>query len=323
VSELTDKAPQYEIGCQTEFKVVRPPTPHKMPKLRGVSKKTLTEDNEIFLFDDEVEPILQVLCGKTLEVAQMEVLQEEEIREMQRQQDNYKTMMNNDGQETKRMEEAERKRMEAHEAKKNIERNRKKAKKAAHEKVVCRSMAKNYLRDVKNNTYVLLKDLSFVRDDFREVKMYQNVMPWLMQQAEGFLTHIGNLDQYPTTMIANHIDATSLAHTQRVNERIKQKEANRQAAQRADEEKAAAKLRRKQMREDRKKADEFVLLKQQIEANFIKKLVVVPNITGQEVTDIDGWANCAAKDGKANVTVLGGHLGQLMIVFNALAKDFV
>ena len=32
----------------------------------GVAKKTLVEDNEIFIFDDEVRPILQVLCGKTL-----------------------------------------------------------------------------------------------------------------------------------------------------------------------------------------------------------------------------------------------------------------
>ena len=74
VAELTDKAPVYEIGCQTEFKINRPPTPHKMPKLSGVSKKTLTEDNELFLFEDEVEPILSVLCGKTLEIARMEVL---------------------------------------------------------------------------------------------------------------------------------------------------------------------------------------------------------------------------------------------------------
>jgi hypothetical protein len=29
-----------------------------MSKLMGVSVKTLTEDNELFLFDDEVEPIL-------------------------------------------------------------------------------------------------------------------------------------------------------------------------------------------------------------------------------------------------------------------------
>jgi hypothetical protein len=45
-----------------------------MPKLIGVSKKTLVEDNELFLFEDEVEPILSVLCGKTLEIARLEVL---------------------------------------------------------------------------------------------------------------------------------------------------------------------------------------------------------------------------------------------------------
>ena len=52
------------------------------PGITGVSKKTLIEDNELFLFDDEVEPILSVLCGKTLEIARMEVLQEEELAEM-------------------------------------------------------------------------------------------------------------------------------------------------------------------------------------------------------------------------------------------------
>jgi hypothetical protein len=75
----------YEIGCQTEYKIERPMTPHKMPRVQGVSKKTLIEDNELFIYEDEVEPILSVLCGKTLELARMEVLQEEEIAEMQRQ----------------------------------------------------------------------------------------------------------------------------------------------------------------------------------------------------------------------------------------------
>ena len=56
-----------------------------MPRVMGVSKKTLIEDNELFIYEDEVEPILSVLCGKTLELARMEVLQEEEIAEMQRQ----------------------------------------------------------------------------------------------------------------------------------------------------------------------------------------------------------------------------------------------
>jgi len=57
-----------------------------MRQIRGVSQKTLVEDNELFLFEDEVEPLLSVLCGKTLEQARMEVLEEEELAEMKRKQ---------------------------------------------------------------------------------------------------------------------------------------------------------------------------------------------------------------------------------------------
>ena len=74
-----------------------------MPKLSGVSKKTLTEDNELFLFDDEVEPILSVLCGKTLEIARMEVLQEEELAEMKRQQESFAKMRSNDDEEIQKV----------------------------------------------------------------------------------------------------------------------------------------------------------------------------------------------------------------------------
>ncbi len=78
-----------------------------MPKLIGVSKKTLVEDNELFLFEDEVEPILSVLCGKTLEIARLEVLQEEELAEMKRQQQTFSSMRKNEESEIKKMEEAE------------------------------------------------------------------------------------------------------------------------------------------------------------------------------------------------------------------------
>lgn len=114
----------YEIGCQTEFKINRPPTPHKMPKIQGVSKKTLTEDNELFLFDDEVEPILSVLCGKTLEVARMEVLQEEELAEMKRQQENFATLRKNEEHDIMKMEEAEKQRLDAFKAKKENEKRK-------------------------------------------------------------------------------------------------------------------------------------------------------------------------------------------------------
>ena len=56
-----------------------------MPIKRGKDAKTLVEDNELFIFDKGVQPILSVLCGKTLEQARMEVLEEEELRVMREQ----------------------------------------------------------------------------------------------------------------------------------------------------------------------------------------------------------------------------------------------
>lgn len=125
---------------------------------------------------------------------------------MRKQQDNYKSMMDNDNNEIKRMEEQERKRLEAYEAKKAIEKTRKKTRQSAHEKLVCRNIAKQYLRDVKVNSYVMLKDLSFFRDNFKEVTMFQDVMPWIMSKTEGFVSQFDRLEKFPNTMIARHID---------------------------------------------------------------------------------------------------------------------
>lgn len=81
-----------------------------MARKKGVDKKTLVEDNEIFSFDDEVEPILSVLCGKTLEHARMEVLEEEELKEMKESQDHQRRMISADAQDIERMETNETKR---------------------------------------------------------------------------------------------------------------------------------------------------------------------------------------------------------------------
>jgi hypothetical protein len=150
--------------------------------------------------------------------------------------------MENDNAEIKKMEDQERKRLEAYEAKKNLEKSKRNARKNAHEKLVCRTIAKKYLRDVKPNALVMLKDLAFIRDEFREQTMYQDVLPWMMQQTESFVKQIENLQRYPTTVIAKHIDETSVTHVQCVNEHIKKLENIRQAKVQAEEDRLAAKL---------------------------------------------------------------------------------
>jgi radial spoke head protein 3 len=64
-------------------------------------------DYELFDFDTEVEPMLNVLIEKTLEQAQMEVLEEHELAIINLQQKEYSEIRNAELIEAQRFEAAE------------------------------------------------------------------------------------------------------------------------------------------------------------------------------------------------------------------------
>lgn len=107
VEELTDKAPCYEIGCQTTFKLEQPEIDYSIPVKDGTDFCAQIEDGDLFIFDDEVEPILQVLCGKTLEHSKMEVLEEEEIKYMREEQKHFHKMREDEIAEAQKLESIE------------------------------------------------------------------------------------------------------------------------------------------------------------------------------------------------------------------------
>ena len=80
---LTDKPPEREQGIATEFYLDRPPVPLFQPKMPSKENCKATQiyegDYELFNFNEEVEPMLNVLCSKTLEQSRMEVLEEHEL----------------------------------------------------------------------------------------------------------------------------------------------------------------------------------------------------------------------------------------------------
>ena len=87
LEDLTDTVPETEICTQTDAFLDRPPTPRFIPMKTGVDAETQIETGEIFDFDLEVEPILEILVGKTLEQGLMEVLEEEELETMRKHQE--------------------------------------------------------------------------------------------------------------------------------------------------------------------------------------------------------------------------------------------
>lgn len=107
VDTVRPKPLTFEVEVQTKDYIDRPQTPLFWPQKTGEDKETQIEDGELFDFDVEVEPILNVLTSKILEQSRMEVLEEEEIKEMKRQQKEFEIKRNRELQEVQKLENEE------------------------------------------------------------------------------------------------------------------------------------------------------------------------------------------------------------------------
>jgi len=110
LEELTDRPVEVDIDTQTDAFMDQLPAPIFIPMKTGVDAETQVEDGELFDFDAEVEPILEVLVGKTLEQSMMEVMEEEELSNMRAHQEHFEQVRNAELAEVQRLEEAEKRR---------------------------------------------------------------------------------------------------------------------------------------------------------------------------------------------------------------------
>mmetsp|Transcript_66758 Transcript_66758/g.92879 ORF Transcript_66758/g.92879 Transcript_66758/m.92879 type:complete len:100 (+) Transcript_66758:75-374(+) len=88
MEELTDPV-EDETQLLPDYYVDRPPTPEFKPKERGLDVETQIIDTELFDYDIEVEPILQVLVGKICDQSRMELIEEWEKEELKKHKAQY------------------------------------------------------------------------------------------------------------------------------------------------------------------------------------------------------------------------------------------
>ena len=76
LEELYDLPVETVATTQTEPLLDRPPSPLFIPSKTGVDKETEIPPSDLFDFDMEVKPILEVVVGKTLRISMLEVMEE-------------------------------------------------------------------------------------------------------------------------------------------------------------------------------------------------------------------------------------------------------
>lgn len=183
LEELTYNVPEATVETQTDAFYDRPLSPLFVPKKSGEDAQTQIESGELFDFDYEIQPILEVLVGKTLEQALMEVAEEAELERLRAHQRAFETKRNAEITEMQRLEDAERRRTEEKERRLTEAEKLLNEQKEMAAKVAARAFTQSYLASLIPTVVAGLQETGLIHDPARrDVEI--NFMPWLAQQAE-------------------------------------------------------------------------------------------------------------------------------------------
>ncbi|XP_045400618.1 radial spoke head protein 3 homolog isoform X1 [Lemur catta] len=183
LEEIADRVVEVDVECQTDAFLDRPSTPLFIPAKTGKDVDTEILEGELFDFDLEVKPMLEVLVGKTIEQSLLEVMEEEELANLQAMQYAYEEIRNIELAEVQRLEEQERRHREEKERRKQQQWEMVNKHKETSQKIAARVFAQRYLADLLPSVFSSLRDSGYFYDPIeRDIEM--GFLPWLMDEVE-------------------------------------------------------------------------------------------------------------------------------------------
>ncbi|XP_055322463.1 radial spoke head protein 3 homolog B isoform X2 [Sitodiplosis mosellana] len=105
LEELLVKPSDYSVECQTDLYLYDIPDAPYITTKDGIDVATETDIDELYNFDEEVQPILDALVEMTMKQALSEFMQEEEMAELQRDTETYLAFKESQNSELKRLEQ--------------------------------------------------------------------------------------------------------------------------------------------------------------------------------------------------------------------------
>lgn len=247
LEELNDRPIEQDAETQTAPFMDRPASPLFVRAKIGFDVQTQIEAGDLFDFDLEVQPILEVLVGKTLHVSMLEIMQEEELDAIRLQQEEFETIRNIELAEVQRLEaEIKRKAMEK-ERRIQQEKKRLEERRQLEETIAARQFSNQFLGDLHVNVFDSLEEQGHFYD------------PVQREIEEIFMA---DLLQGLQTQSSAYEVASTIAMELLENARVKAKQFEKECIQKREELKA----RLAKEEEERKKREEEERLRREAEA---------------------------------------------------------
>ncbi|CAN0347752.1 unnamed protein product [Ectocarpus sp. 12 AP-2014] len=226
--------PEREADTQTDDFQERPQTPDFVPKKTGVDAWTQIEvSDKLFDFEAEVQPMLAVLVGKTLEQARIEVEREHEllfIREA------ATALVHQRAEEAQQVLELKQAAVEAEKKKEELRRRQREEanrRRLAKEKVACLQLVRQVLPLSLDRAFEQLSVKSWETQSVQQIKKV--FLPWLFGRVAADVGQRSSVLDALDSVLESVDETAETARIQRIQDRDREAETRREAAREARE----------------------------------------------------------------------------------------
>lgn len=246
LEELTDRPIEMDAETQTLPFMDRPPSPLYVKAKTGRDVETQIHSGDLFDFDIEVEPILEILVGKTIHVSMLELMQEEELEAIRLQQAEFEAIRNVELAEVQRLEAEARRKAQEKERRLQQEKQRAIDKRKLEEKIAARAFAYQYLGSLHDSVFDTLENEGFFYDplekEVEEVFMSDLLKKFIQNSsAHDAAATIAQELLEAARKKAREFETHAIALRQEMHARLAREEAAREAARLLAEEEACKK----------------------------------------------------------------------------------
>jgi len=287
-----------------------------LPQKLGKDEATQIMDGDLFDFDKDVQPLLTVVVGKTLEQSMLELEQEQEIENLKQAKLMYSKKRNDDSKRIKNLEEKEIQKKYNNDAKKEIRKQTRETRKKTQKQLISRFLSKTYLRDLVKNSY---QDLIY-RCQFRDysnatVKDKTNFI--IVSGSKKLHTAFTNMNSFIKDSISNKLKAIENSHIKAVDDRHKflDKIAKQREIIRQREEEA--RIRAEKAKIERRKLRRIERIQKETKTGIIDNGVSKGDAFSEETTEIGNFE----KNDEPYIGIYGSFFGIFIATLAIVQKD--
>lgn len=294
-----------------DYYVDRPPTPEFIPNPSGVDKETQIGDLELFDFELEAEPILEVLVGKAIEQGRIEAIEEWERAELLKHKEEYADIREAELLEVQRLESIYNRSVEETRRRQLQQEARKQLQIHTQQKLLARLISRNALTGLSENSLQFLEAAGVLRAP-REHDMQTLYIPHLLGLTEELIAEQGKQKPILEEGLSDMVQLIANEHREAIVNEYKRRliKMEKDATELADK---IARRKARAVKREKKEHEEWLNdLKVQIENQVIAKALQVEDSTTVKILEL------GIDDNGQSLYTIGGLLGELLITVDKI-----